>query len=679
MQTPQARHIPVERTFHGDTFVDDFEWMREKTSPEVIEFLEAHNAYTAEGLKDQADLRATLVSEVKSRTDENETSHAFLQRGWWYFSRTYEGKDYTSYHRVQSENRPDPHQVHDGEQLLFDGNELAQGHAFFSAPAFSVSPDNSKVVLAYDVSGDELYSMRVLDIASGEVLEEAVSDMSEVLAWAGPDHIVYGRRDEAWRSHEVWLHKLGDDPANDTLVYREDDDMFWVWFSASRDGKWIVISSASKTTSEVRLLPTDLSSDPFVVLERQANLDYSVEVAGDRLVILHNLTHQDFEVAIAPLGSSTPDQWTTLLSAQPGERISAVDAFESCLVVEMRQGGYSTLVVLDYDGTTRPIDAPSMSTLYLSHNLDWQTDSFDYYFSSLLDPRAVYEYDLETGTSTLISQSPVPNYVRDDYDQVQEWATATDGTQVPMTLAFKKGVTADGTNPVFLYGYGSYEASTDPMFNAQRISLLDRGVVYVIAHIRGGGEMGRAWYDNGKMLSKKNTFTDFIDCATALVESGWAAEGKIAASGGSAGGLLMGAVANMAPEKFAVIDAVVPFVDALTTILKPELPLTVGEWEEWGNPIESKEVYEYMKSYSPYENVKAQTYPPMLATTSLNDTRVFYVEPAKWITKLQEIADGGPFYLKTEMVAGHAGPSGRTGRWEEVAFRHAFVLDAILN
>lgn len=684
-QPPAPKKVPVHRTFHGDTFTDPYEWMRDKEDQEVLDYLHAQNAYTEAILRPTEQLQKDIVSEIKSRTKETDTSVPYAKDGWWYFARTYEGKAYSSYHRVASETRPNPDHVTDGEQLLFDQNELAEGKEFFSAAGYAVSPDGQYVALGIDVSGDERFTLRISNIATGEVVDESVVGAGYGMEWSKDStHLFYGRVDEAWRAYQVWSHELGADPATDVLIFEEEDEKYTVYPEISRDGEWLILHSQSRLTSEVRIMKAEAGAEQILVSTRREGLDYSVEPAGDELLIVHNLHRQDFEVATAPIGTSEPESWQPLLVAEPGERVEGVSAFASYAVVSMRSGGQTQLRIIPRnDGAwsgAYVLPGAELSTIELANNAEYETDSFDYSLTSLIQPPSVYSYSVVDGTTTLLKEKEVPNYDRSRYETRREWATAEDGTRIPLTLAYRKGVEPDGTNPGLLYGYGSYEISSDPGFGPSIISLLDRGVVYAIAHIRGGGDMGRAWYDEGKMLNKKNTFTDFIACADFLRDSGWVDKDRLAGEGGSAGGLLVGAVANMGGDRFRAILAVVPFVDALTTILDPSLPLTVGEWEEWGDPYHDAQVYEYMKGYSPYENVEEKEYPAILATTSLNDTRVFYVEPAKWIAKLQETATNGeerPILLKTEMVAGHGGRSGRYNLWEDQALRRAFVLDQL--
>ncbi|WP_182353040.1 S9 family peptidase [Flaviflexus huanghaiensis] len=678
---PTPRRVPVNRVFHGDTVTDPYEWLRDKDDPGVIDYLHAQNAYTDQVMTPTADLQKTIFNEIKSRTKETDSSVPFYNRGWWYFARTYEGQAYSSYHRVKADSRPDPDVMTDGEQLLFDQNVLAEGYDFFITSGFEVSPDGRLLALGIDAEGDERFTIRIMEIDSGEVIDEAIVGAGYGMEWSTDSrHLFYGMVDDAWRGHQVWAHRIGESMEGDRLIFEEEDEKYSVHPYTSRDGRWLILHSSSRLTSEVRVMEATPDANPVIVSERRPGLDYTVEPAGDHLLIVHNLSRVDFEVATAPLGASEPESWVPLLAASEGERIEGVSAFARFAVVSMRSDGLPQLRIIPRnDRWGEPFVLPSaeLSTIDLANNPDYETETIDYALTSLIQPPSVYSYSVTTGETVLLKERDVPGYDRGQYRTSREWATADDGTQIPLTLAYRADVEPDGTNPGLLYGYGSYEISIDPVFSTSVVSLLDRGVVFAYAHVRGGGEMGRAWYDTGKMLSKKNTFTDFIAAADRLFETGWVDRSRLAAEGGSAGGLLVGAAANMGGDRFRAISAVVPFVDNLTSILDPSLPLTVGEWEEWGDPYHDPDVYEYIKSYSPYENLEAKEYPAILATTSLNDTRVFYVEPAKWISRLQEIATNGPdrpLLLKTEMVAGHGGRSGRYNAWEDQALRRAFIL-----
>jgi oligopeptidase B len=566
----------------------------------------------------------------------------------------------------------------DGEEVLLDGNALAEGKDFFALGTFDVSPDGNWLAYSTDFDGDERFTLKVKDLRTSEVLTDEVPDTFYGSAWsADASTLFYITVDEAWRPYRIWRHAVGQPAADDVLVYEEADERFWVGVELTRSEKFILVEVQSKVTSEVRVIAADNpAAEPAIIAERRQGVEYSVEHHGHRFLILHNDHAEDF--ALAYTSADTPGEWIELIPHQPGTRLESVAAFARHIVISVRREGLTGLRVMA-DGSTDSYDMEFPEPLYsvsLAGNPEYDTSSVRISYTSMVTPDSVYDVDLVTRAMTLRKQKPVlGGYNPDDYEQFREWATADDGTRIPISLVARKGTPRDGTAPLVLYGYGSYEHSVDPYFSIARLSLLDRGVVYAIAHIRGGGEMGRRWYENGKMLAKKNTFTDFVACAQALVKSSWTSADRLVARGGSAGGLLMGAVANLAPDAFAGIVAQVPFVDPLTSILDPSLPLTVTEWEEWGNPLESAEVYAYMKSYSPYENVTKTRYPAILAVTSLNDTRVLYHEPAKWIARLRSVAPDGSYLLKTEMGAGHGGPSGRYDSWKEEAFVTAWILD----
>jgi oligopeptidase B len=506
-------------------------------------------------------------------------------------------------------------------------------------------------------------------------------------AWSADGRaLFYVTVDDAWRPNQVWRHLIGTPAASDVVVFEETDERFWVGVHLTRSERYLVISSSSKLTSEVWLLDAaDPAGEFTVVAPRRHGIEYSVEHqlgagGSGRLLILHNENAENFELATAPV--TDPGTWTPFIGHRPDTRLLEVDAFAGHLVVHLRRDGLTGLRVVRADGSDYEIDFPE--PLYQVRplaNPEYDAPAFRLSYVSMITPDSVYDCDVATGELTLLRRRPVlplpggREYDPADYVQRREWATAADGARVPISLVWKAATPLDGTAPALLYGYGSYEISIDPAFSVPRLSLLDRGFVYAIAHIRGGGEMGRRWYDDGKMLSKINTFTDFVAAARHLAAAGYTRPEKIVARGGSAGGLLMGAAVNLDPAAFGGIVAQVPFVDALTTILDPSLPLTVTEWEEWGDPLHDPAVYRYMKSYSPYENIDAvAVYPPVLAVTSLNDTRVLYSEPAKWIARLQARAQGGPFLLKTEMIAGHGGRSGRYDAWREEAMVLAWII-----
>jgi oligopeptidase B len=692
-----TKHLEHERVHHGDRVIDPFEWLRDKNDPEVIAHLEQENAYAEAMTSHLEPLRARIFDEIKSRTQETDLSVPEAYRGWWYYSRTFEGKQYATQCRVRKvmgRGRPqlEPGVTPEGEQLLLDGNVEAKGHEFFSLGAFEVSSDGRRIAYAVDVQGDERFALRVRDIQTGALIDEAVTAIGYGAVWSlDGQHLFYTRMDESWRPHEVWRHEVGSAAGDDVLVFEEPDERFWMGIGSSRDDAWVIIQVGSKLTSEVLLLDAAAPlGEPRVVAPRRHGVEYDVEPAGDCLLIVHNANHPDFELAKAPLDATSHQQWSPLAETVAGERLIGVEAFADHAVLSLRRNGLTALRVMPRDlcapsGFGPADDLVFDEPLYsvgTGNNPEYETSALQVVFESLVTPKTISDYDMVTHEYTLLKAQPVlGGYDPADYEQRREWATAADGTPVPISLIHRRDVAADSTAPGLLYGYGAYEICIDPYFSVARLSLLDRGFVYAIAHVRGGGEMGRQWYDSGKMEHKTTTFTDFLACAEHLVSSGWVAPDRLVAEGGSAGGLLMGAVANLAPGRFRAIHAAVPFVDPLTTILDPSLPLTVPEWEEWGDPLHHEDVYRYMKSYTPYENVAARDYPAILATTSLNDTRVYFVEPAKWVARLRETVTSDPvqrpILFKIEMVAGHGGKSGRYDAWKQYAWELAFLMDQV--
>jgi oligopeptidase B len=692
-----TKHLEHVREHHGDRVVDPFEWLRDKDDPEVIAHLEDENAYAEAMTSHLEPLRAQIFDEIKSRTQETDLSVPEAYRGWWYYSRTFEGKQYAAQCRVRKvagRGRPllEPGVTPEGEQVLLDGNLEARGHEFFSVGAFEVSLDGRRIAYAVDFDGDERFALRVRDIDTGALVDEAVTAIGYGAVWSvDGQHLFYTRMDDSWRPHQVWRHQVGTQCQDDVLVFEEPDERFWMGIGSSRDDAWVIIQVGSKLTSEVLLLDAaEPLGQPHVVAPRRQGVEYDVEPAGDRLLIVHNANHPDFELAQAPLDASDHRQWSPLAKSVQGERLLAVEAFASHVVVSLRRDGLTALRVMPRDQSVPSGFGPALDLAFdeplysvgTGNNPEYESSALQVVFESMVTPKTISDYDVVTGQYTLLKAQPVlGGYDPSEYEQRREWATAADGTLVPISLIHRRDVTADGTAPGLLYGYGAYEICIDPYFSVARLSLLDRGFVYAIAHVRGGGEMGRQWYDSGKMEHKNNTFTDFVACADHLVSAGWMAPDRCVAEGGSAGGLLMGAVANLAPGRFRAIHAAVPFVDPLTTILDPSLPLTVPEWEEWGDPLHNEDVYRYMKSYSPYENVGPCDYPAILATTSLNDTRVYFVEPAKWVARLRETVTSDPvqrpILFKIEMVAGHGGKSGRYDAWKQYAWELAFLMDQV--
>ncbi|WP_026926869.1 S9 family peptidase [Granulicoccus phenolivorans] len=703
-QPPIAARRPSPRTHHGDTFLDAYEWLRDQAAPETLAYLRAENAWTEQQTAGLAPLTEELFADMQARTQETDlsvpshTTHPSSSgsaTSWWYYTRTVTGQEYEIHCRVQAPADRMPEVTAGtpvpGEEIMLDENVLAEGQEFFSLGAFAVSPNGRLLAYAVDLTGGERFTLYFRDLTTGALLPESVDDITYGIAWAGNEHLLYARADESWRPHQVLRHRLGTAADADPVIFTEPDERFWLYLDNSRDDRFVVLSSASKLTGECHLLDcADPTGEFRLVAPRRDGVEYSVEVAGDRLLILHNRDGADFALAQAPLEATGDAEWTPVLPHRPGVRLTGVDAYAGQVVVQLRRDGLTGIHLIPRDsagdlgtGTDLTFDEP-LYAVSARGEWDWDTDTIRLDFTSLVTPPTLLEHDLRTGARRVLKRRPVLDhpvhgpYRSEDYVQTRTWATAEDGTRVPISLVHRREVPLDGSAPALLYGYGSYEISIDPTFSTMRLSLLDRGFVYAIAHVRGGGELGRAWYEQGNRLHKRNSFTDFIACAHHLVAEGYTAPDRLVAEGGSAGGLLMGAVANLAPEAFAGIHASVPFVDALTTILDPSLPLTVTEWEEWGDPLHDPEVYAYMRGYSPYENVTEQRYPAILATTSLNDTRVLYVEPAKWIAALRHSArvDPSRLLLRTEMVAGHGGVTGRHAGWREAAFEYAWLIDA---
>ncbi|AZT99725.1 S9 family peptidase [Brevibacterium linens] len=748
---PVAKKVPFERTHHGHTFIDDYEWMRQKESPEVIAHLEAENAWTSAQTAHLEGLRDSIFTEIKTRIKETDMSVPNRRGNYWYFSRTKAGLDYGISVRIPISGPDDwtPPEVGEeplpGEEVVFDSNIAAAGQEFFSLGSFSLSDDGSRLLYGVDTTGDERYTLRLRDLAAGDDLADTIEG---TFAGASLDpsgrFVFYTTVDDAWRPEKVWRHVVGTDSSDDVCIFHEPDERFFVGSGFSRSGRMMFVVTGSKTTTGYwGVSVDDLEAEPQEIWPRVDGVEYTVEHAviggEDRFLITHNRNRADFELVDVPAADPTApgrDVIVTEAAGGSGElrngelrsgethngelrvddlRIEDVDAFADFIVLSYRRGGFARVGIIRLGDASSPFgplqELPfdrETGTLSLGGNPEFAQTSVRLHFTSMSTPAVLYSHSVADGTDTVLKRQPVLGSVDlDAYSETLLWAKAGDGTDIPISVVFRKDLhqsdehdehgqhddpaspegAADGVGaaeangnaasakPLLLYGYGSYEASMDPYFSVSRLSLLDRGVVFAIAHVRGGGEMGRYWYDQGKTTAKKNTFTDFIDVARHLIDTGWTSPDRLVASGGSAGGLLMGAIANMAPELFAGISADVPFVDALTSILMPELPLTVIEWEEWGDPLHDPEVYEYMRSYSPYENVTEAAYPQILAVTSLNDTRVLYVEPAKWVARLREV--GANALLKTEMVAGHGGASGRYDAWKEIAFEYAWILDVL--
>ena len=720
LRPPVPDRRPTVLRAHGDERVDDWYWLRDRDDPSVLEHLRAENTYT-EAMTARLDpLRRSLFSEMVARIAETDLSVPVRRGGWWYYTRTEEGRDYGIHCRSRAEAGEDPPLdpgPERGEQVLLDENELAEGLGFFEVGNLAVSPDHAWLAYATDTTGGELFDLtfRRIDGVDGSSTAEVVPDTYYGLAWANDNATVfYTRVDDAMRPHRVWRHRLGTDPSDDVLILTEPDERFTVSVGWTKDRAFIVLTVASNTTSEVWIVPAENpEARPRIVEPRRAGIEYGIEHHGPTttIVILTNDGAPDFKVVAAPDETPGRDHWREVLTHRPAIRVEDVDVFDGWLVTAERIDGEASLRVVplprsgDADDPfgDEPLDrswlVPSPehpATTGEGPNPDPAGSLLRYEQTSLVAPPAVFELDLATRTTALRKRQPVlGGYDPSHYRTFRTWAVADDGVEVPMSIVHRADLLADPDAPggrppavpapCVLYGYGAYEHSVDPRFSSLRLSLLDRGFVFAIAHVRGGGELGRRWYEDGKMAAKSHTFSDFIACARRLIAEGFTAPDRLAVRGGSAGGLLVGAVLNEAPQLFRAAVAEVPFVDCLTTMMDDTLPLTVGEWEEWGNPVTDLDAYLRMRAYSPYDNVTGMDgngspvrYPAVLATAGLHDPRVGYWEPAKWVARLRAADPAARVLLRTELSAGHAGPSGRYDAWREEAFVCAFLIDSLV-
>jgi oligopeptidase B len=680
---PLPKRVPHIHEAHGDRREDDYHWLRNREDPDVTAYLEAENAYTEAVMAPTKALQERLYAEIVGRIQETDLSVAVPHGPYRYYSRSVEGLQYHVYCR-----RPDGVPEGEGEEVLLDHNAVAEGHEYCEIGLFEVSPDHRLLAWSFDTAGDEEYLLRVRDLATGADLPDAIPNTYYGGAWASDNAtLFYSTLDEAHRPWRIWRHRLGTDPAEDVLVHQEDDDHFFASVSRTRSCGFIVINLHSATTSEVRVLDAGDPEGEFRIVEpRRQDVEYSLDhsVVGDtpgRFFILANDDAPNFRLVEAPVSDPGRHAWREVIPHRPDVKLEGIDVFAGHLVVLERAEAVRRLRVRDLGrGGDHLVDQPeAVSRVGVPEalNPEFHTTTLRYIYTSLVTPQSVYAYDVGTRERELLKREPVlGGYDPSRYVTERLWATALDGTRIPISAVRRADTPVDGTAPALLYGYGSYESCSDPHFSSLRLSLLDRGMTFAIAHVRGGGEMGRAWYEAGKLHHKANTFTDFIACAEQLVEAGWASPRRLVMLGGSAGGLLVGAVLNRRPDLFAGAVAEVPFVDVVSTISDPSLPLSVIEWEEWGNPAEA-DFYATMKSYSPYDNVTPQRYPALLVTAGLNDPRVSYWEPAKWVARLRTTGKGdAPLLLRTEMGAGHGGPSGRYDAWRKEAFTYAFILAA---
>jgi oligopeptidase B len=668
---PVAKTIARIDTLFGDIRVDNYYWLRHKADPTVVEYINEENSYTAAVMKPTEGLQQKVYDEIISRTKQTDLSAPYRLAGYWYYTRTEEGKQYPIYCRKKGA-------MDAPEEITVDVNHLSTGHSFAAIGVYQVSDDASLLAYSLDTTGFRQYQLYLKDLRTGALLSDSIGQVN-TLEWnADSRSVFYVREDNAKRAYRLYRHDLGTAVKDDPLLYEEKDELFDIGIGRSSDKKLLLLASASKVTSEVRALPADRPRETFrILLPRETGHEYDVDHRGGLYYIRTNRGAKNFRLVTAPDTDPREEQWKEVIPARPAVKLEGMNLFENHAVYVEREDGLIRLRIHDFtSGQERTVPFPEpVYAVFPGTNPEYHTTAFRYLYQSFVTPSAVFEYDMVNGTQILLKQTEVlGGYDPSRYASERVYAKADDGTMVPISLVYRKGLTRDGSHPMLLYGYGSYGASIPVTFSIARLSLLDRGVVYALAHIRGGGDLGEDWRDAGKMMKKKTTFTDFIACAEHLIRRGYTSKDRLAIQGGSAGGLLIGAVLNMRPDLFKAAHCAVPFVDVINSMSDSTLPLTVGEFIEWGNP-KIKEQYEYMKTYCPYTNIAPKAYPATLVTTSFNDSQVMYWEPVKYTAKMRTMrTDHNPLLLKVTMGAGHGGASGRYDAFREQAFIFAFLL-----
>ncbi|MEZ4853988.1 S9 family peptidase [Flavobacterium sp.] len=676
MQPPIAKKNPHKLEKHGHVRNDDYYWLNDRENPEVIAYLEAENEYYQKMTAHTQQFQKELFEEMKSRIKEDDESVPYFYNGYFYITRFEKGKDYPIYSRKKGS-------LEAKEEIMFDCNEMAKGHSYFNLNGISVSEDNKWVTFGIDTVSRRQYTIQIKNLETGEILPDKIENATGSTAWAADNKTFFYTKNDpkTLRSDKIFRHQLNSDAANDVLVFHEKDDTFYTFVYKEKSKKYLVIGSTSTMTSEFQILEANNPNGNFKVFQpRTRGLEYSISHYGDSFYVLTNKDKAtNFKLMKTPESKTSSDNWVDLIPHRNDVLLEGIDIFKDYLVVEERANGLNKIQIRPWNEEEAyylPFESETY-TAYTTTNPDFDTDILRFSYQSLKTPSSVIDFNMKTKQKTVLKEQKVlgGKFNKDNYEEKRIWATANDGTKVPISIVYKKGMQLNGNNPLLQYAYGSYGNSLDPWFSSTRLSLLDRGFIFAIAHIRGGEDLGRQWYEDGKLLKKKNTFTDFIDCSKYLINQKYTSPQHLYAEGGSAGGLLMGAVVNMAPELYNGVIAQVPFVDVVTTMLDDTIPLTTGEYDEWGNPNE-KEYYDYMLSYSPYDNVKAQNYPNMYVSTGLHDSQVQYWEPAKWVAKLRALkTDNNVLYLDTNMDAGHGGASGRFEALKELAKEFAFLLD----
>jgi len=673
---PIAQPNPVTLEKHGHTRIDPYYWLNDRENPDVIAYLTAENEYTEAVMFHRKELEHELFEEIKGRIKQTDLSVPYKLDDYFYYTRFEEGKEYPIFCRKKESLDAD-------EQIMLDANVLAEGHEYFAIGGMAVSFKQNLLAYASDTQGRRIYTIHCKNLDTGELLADTMTGVTGNMAWANDNHtLFYSKQDPATlRSHQICRHVLGDDPSRDAIVYEEKDETFSTSVFKTKSKRYVMIASQQTVSSEYRYVEANHPTGEFTVfVPRARNHEYDVEHDQDSFYIRTNWQAKNFRLMKTSVEQTDQAHWQEVIPHRDDVLLESFELFRDYLVLEERKHGLTNLRVIPWSGDGEHyLDFGEPTYLAgIGENPDFNTPLLRFGYTSMTTPNSVFDYNMETREKVLLKQEEVlGGFDREKYCTERVWATATDGVQVPISLVYQKGCNKDGNNPLLLYGYGSYGACMDANFSSPRLSLLDRGFVFAIAHIRGGEELGRHWYEEGKLLHKKNTFTDFIACAEHVIAQGYTKPEKLFAMGGSAGGLLMGAIVNMRPDLFKGAVAQVPFVDVITTMLDPNIPLTTGEYDEWGDP-NHKESYEYIMSYSPYDNVQAKAYPHLLVTTGLHDSQVQYWEPAKWVAKLRTMkTDGNRLLLKTNMDAGHGGASGRFRRYKELAFVYTFLLDLV--
>lgn len=676
IQPPVAKIVPKILETHGHERVDNYYWLNDRENPEVIDYLNQENEYYQKMTAHTKDFQKELFEEMKARIKEDDESVPYFYNGYYYITRTEKDKDYPIFCRKKGS-------LEAPEELMFDCNEMAKGKSYFHLGGLSVSPDNKWATFAVDVVGRRIYTLQIKNLETGEILPDTIEHVTGNSVWANDNlTIFYSRQDKkTLRSDKIYKHKMGEDPKNDVLVYHEKDETFHIDIHKSKSRKYLSIDCSSTMTTEYRILLADTPDGEFQVFQpRVRGVEYSISHYGEHFYILTNKDKAtNFKLMKTSETATTIENWVDLIPHREDVLLEDIDIFKDYLVVSERSNGLNKIRIMPWSGEGEyylPFGSETY-TAYTTTNVDFDTEILRYSYQSMNTPSSVIDFNMRTQEKDIKKEQEVlgGKFDKNNYKEERVWATAQDGTKIPISMVYRKELKLDGKNPLLQYAYGSYGYSMDATFSSTRLSLLDRGFIFAIAHIRGGEDLGRQWYEDGKLLKKKNTFTDFIDCSKFLIEQKYTSPEHLYAEGGSAGGLLMGAVVNMAPELYNGVIAQVAFVDVVTTMLDDSIPLTTGEYDEWGNPNE-KEYYDYMFSYSPYDNVTAKNYPNMYISTGLHDSQVQYWEPAKWVAKLRTVkTDNNLLFLDTNMDAGHGGASGRFEALKELAKEFAFLLD----